>query len=229
MRAYVAQKFIVHQEAFISKVVIVDSASVTPYAITKLLARHPTLKVVGTETDGAAALTLCRKVSPDIVIIDPLLSGLDGVTTIKQLKRLNSKLMILVYSHEDRKISLSDYIDLKVDGVVLKSSPLPTLMTAINQLSAGKEFLDDSLSTNLATNSLQTNTQDIPIALPHLSPREKQVLKMIVEGGKNKEIARILCISVKTIESHRLNLMRKLNSHSVLDLIRWAQRMNISH
>ncbi|MRT05897.1 LuxR C-terminal-related transcriptional regulator [Ewingella americana] len=229
MRPYVAQKFNAHQEAFISKVVIVDSASVTPYAITKLLARHPNLKVVGSETDGAAALKLCRKVSPDIVIIDPLLSGLDGVTTIKQLKRLNAKLMILVYSHEERKISLSDYIELKVHGVVLKSSPLPTLVNAINHLSVGREFLDESLSTNLPTDNSQTSFQDVPIALPHLSPREKQVLKMIVEGGKNKEIARILSVSVKTIESHRLNLMRKLNAHSVLDLIRWAQRMNISH
>ncbi|MBD9646338.1 response regulator [Pantoea sp. PNT02] len=229
MRQYVAQKFSSPEDIPAQKIVIVDHASITPYAVAKLIAKHPMMKVVGHEGEGSAALALCRKLMPDIVIIDPLLTGLDGVSIIKQIRRINPEVRILVYSLENRQISLTDYIELEVNAIVLKNSPLETLVKAINQLSIGKEFLDDALSASTPPINPQSVFQDVSITLPHLSPREKQVLKMIVEGGKNKEIARILSISVKTIESHRLNLMRKLNAHSVLDLIRWAQRMNISH
>lgn len=228
MRHYTASNFTAKGSS-ISEVVIIDNNTITPYAISRLLARHPDISVAGHASESVEALSLCRKLLPDMVIIDPHLPGLDGLSIIHQLRRIIPEVRILVYGFENRQLSVSDFINARVNGIVLKNSPLTTLVTAINHIAAGNEFMDIRLSPVEVDNSALADTRTLPIALPHLSPREKLILKMIVEGGKNKDIARILSISVKTIESHRLNMMRKLNAHSVLDLIRWAQRLNISH
>jgi len=228
MRHYTASNFS-NREASHSDIVIIDNNAITPYAITKLLARHPGFNVAGYASDGMSALTICRKILPKIVIIDPHLPGLDGLSIVQQLRRIDSTVKILIYGFEHRQLSVMDYINARVNAIVLKNSPVTTLVTAINNIAEGCEFLDNSLSPACTEESEQTIVHNSPITLPRLSPRERQILKMIVEGGKNKDIARILSISVKTIESHRLNLMRKLNAHSVFDLIRWAQRLNISH
>lgn len=228
MRHYTASHFRARETAT-SDIVIIDNNFITPYAISRLLARHPDLNVAGHACESVEALSLCRKLLPDMVIIDPHLPGLDGLSIITQLRRILPGLRVLVYGFEHRHLSVLDYINARVNGIVLKNSPLATLVTAINHIASGHEFMDARLSPAGADNVPTPDARHTPIALPHLSPRERQILKMIVEGGKNKDIARILSISVKTIESHRLNMMRKLNAHSVLDLIRWAQRFNISH
>lgn len=229
MRQYRAQKFDVREKGQCSKILVIDHASMTSYAISKLLDKHPALSIVGHETDSAAAFNLCRQLLPDIVIIDPAVSGLDAPSVIKNIKRINPGVKIMIYTHESKAFSLKDCVELKVNSVILKNSPLKTLVFAIQSLSAGKDFLDNALTPAASNNDSNTPLVSNPVEVPTLSPRERQILKLIVEGGKNKEIASTLSLSVKTIESHRLNLMRKLNAHSVLDLIRWAQRMNISH
>jgi two-component system secretion response regulator SsrB len=228
MQQYVASGFSETREPY-SNIVIVDNNSMTPYAVTKLLARHSSLTVVGHACDGISALGLCRKTGPDMVIIDPLLPGLDGLSVIHQLRRINPKLKILVYCLENRQHSAADYINTQVDAIVLKNSPITTLVAAINTVAAGNKFLDQMLSPIEHIVNSSTSQPNSLVTLPHLSPREKQILKMIVEGVKNKDIANILFLSVKTIESHRLNMMRKLDAHSIFDLIRWAHRLNISH
>ena len=228
MRHYTASNFTAKGSS-ISGMVIIDNNAITPYAISRLLARHPDISVTGHASESVEALSLCRKLLPEMVIIDPHLPGLDGLSIIHQLRRIIPKVRILVYGFESHQHSISDFINARVNGIVLKNSPLTTLVTAINNVAEGNEFMDVRLSPAGEDNPGSADIQNTSIALPHLSPRERQILKMIVEGGKNKEIAQILSVSVKTIESHRLNMMRKLNAHSILDLILWAKRLNISH
>lgn len=224
MRQYEAPSF-ESSNAISKSIMVVDANTITPYAIDKLLSRYPSITVVGHSNDSVEALNLCRKLLPDIVIIDPRLSGFDCLSMIKQLRRINTDVSVIVYGFESQIISIADYIKHRVNAIILKNSPLTSLLKGIFEVINGREFLDAEISDLYYKGREKADNK---LALPQLSPREALVLKMIAEGKRNKDIARILSVSVKTVESHRLNTMKKLNAHSTLELARWAKRLNVS-
>jgi two-component system secretion response regulator SsrB len=228
MRQYATTRIDYNNKPDIKQIVVVDNSPLTPFAIRKLLSARATMTVTGHAHDGASAISLCLKVKPELVIIDPNLQSIDGISVIKQIKRLTDA-NILVYTYETTSVSLDEFIKSGVNGIVLKNSSLKTLIYAIDAVSHNNKFLDPILTPGVSSPTPEKIIGAVKdLSLPHLTPREKQTLKLISEGEKNKQIARTLSISVKTVENHRLSLMRKLNAHSIVDLIRWAQRLNIT-
>ncbi|EOZ9391075.1 LuxR C-terminal-related transcriptional regulator [Enterobacter cancerogenus] len=219
-----------NQVTTVSRIMVIDHSPIVPFAIRKLLEQFPYMNVVGQCCDHHNVIALLRKCNPTLIIIDPDRPYSDGIRLIKQLKRYNSQLKFIVYMHESSHLNLEELIGLKVQGVALKSSDINSLQSAIHMVCRGYTFMDKALSphTSREHQAIDMRSLSNTFVLPQVSPREKQILGLIFQGLKNKEIAEKLNISIKTVESHRLNMMKKLGAHSIVDLMKWAIRLNIN-
>lgn len=205
------------------RIFIIDRQPLVAYGVRKLLVHYPYLNVVGHTNNGLNATLLCRRFQPNLLIIDPDLSGMDGLDVVTQLKKRFPELRMIVYSSLRDEGRFYQFKSVGVNGLVIKNNPLKSLLTAIHTVVNGNDYLDPSLQA--VTQNDHTN--NATTGLPKLSPRERQVLKLIAEGTRNRMIAESFSISIKTVESHRLNLMRKLDAHGVVDLVHWATRLGL--
>lgn len=158
---------------------------------------------------------------PDLVLLDLGLPGMDGIDVIRQLKQRWPELNIIVITADSAEHRARAALDAGALAYVLKKSPQQTLLAALQIASQGHIFLDPSLDLEQIT---ETRNVEGPT---RLTMRENQVLKLIAEGMRNRDIAESLKITIKTVETHRLNLMRKLDAHNAVELTNWAIRLGI--
>lgn len=206
------------------KIFVVEPHPVVSYAITKILSPFPHFKIVAYVENGLHVFSSFRKHQPQLLLLDPSVSGLCAVDIIKQIKARMKHIKILIFTDMNSDPFLQTLMQLGVQGIVLKTQPIKHLLDAICALQNNRLYVDPALNAIELTKNSQT---DKMLGLPHLSPRERQVLKLIAEGLKNREISESFSISIKTVESHRLNLMRKLDAHHVVDLVNWARRYRL--
>ncbi|ELI8099647.1 two component system response regulator [Yersinia enterocolitica] len=207
-----------------TKLLIVDDHELIINGIKNMLATYPRYQIVGEAENGLDVYNLCRQTEPDIVIIDLGLPGMDGLDVIIQLRRRwpGMKILALTDRHEEHYASRT--LNNGALGYVLKKSPQQILMAAIQTVAAGKRYIDPALNSAL----LSKLTQDCETNQTILTPRERQILKLITEGSCNRIIATQLSISQKTVETHRLNMMKKLDVHKVAELIHWSYRLGLN-
>lgn len=207
-----------------TKLLIVDDHELIINGIKNMLAAYPRYQIVGEADNGLDVYNLCRQTEPDIVIIDLGLPGMDGLDVIIQLLRRwpGMKILALTARHEEHYASRT--LNNGALGYVLKKSPQQILMAAIQTVAAGKRYIDPALNSALLSKLTQDNGENQNI----LTPRERQILKLITEGSCNRIIATQLSISQKTVETHRLNMMKKLNVHKVAELIHWSYRLGLN-
>lgn len=233
MITYRLSKEMFNQENTASRVIVIDKTAIIAFAINKLLTNHPYINVVGQCTDAHDALTLCKKLSPTLVIIDPDLASISCSELITQLQRYNPELKFIIFFHENSQFRFDEYISLGIQGLVLKHTHPNTLLSAIQTVSRGGTFMDTLLTpasakANHNQGAMGINFTANPLSVPKISSREKQILTLVSRGLKTREIASKLAISSKTVESHRLNLRKKLGANNIAELIKWANRLNIS-
>ncbi|MPY24000.1 two component system response regulator [Shewanella psychropiezotolerans] len=202
-------------------ILVVDDHSLIFDGLCSCLAPYSELNLVGFVEDGLAVYEQCLKLTPDLVFMDLKLPGMSGFDVIRQLRQRWPEMMIIVLTATVEEKSAREALDVGANGYVLKNSPKSTLLAAIKSVSKGKTFIDSSLDEQQVEALIGAVDGDIPM----LTPREQQVLKLICEGRRNRDIAEDLVIGLKTVETHRMNLMRKLNAHNVAELMRWAQRL----
>lgn len=210
-----------HQQ---QRIFIMDRQPLIAYGVRKLLSNYPYLTVVGHTHNGLNASLLYKRFHPDLLLIDPDLIGMDGFDVVTQLKKRFPELRTIIYSSLRDEGRVHQFQNVGVNGFVIKHTPLRNLLTAIHTVVNGNNYFDPVLQLP-AESGAQTSSE---MELPKLSPRERQVLKLIAEGARNRMIAEHFSISIKTVESHRLNLMRKLDAHSIVDLVHWARRFGIT-
>jgi len=202
---------------------IADQHQMVVFAFRKLMSNYPHLNIVGYSGSGLEAIQQCRKLVPSLIIVDPYLSELGGVDFIRQIKRRFPEIRVIAYLSRRDDDKLLAFINAGVDAIVDKSEPVEYLLKAIHVVNEGARYFSPL---NAFDETANQPVLDVP-QLPNISNREKQILKLIAEGQRNKSISSLLSISVKTVETHRFNLMKKLNSHSIADLISWARKFNM--
>lgn len=207
-----------------TKLLIVDDHELIINGIKNMLAAYPRYQIVGQADNGLEVYNLCRQTEPDIAIIDLGLPGMDGLDVIIQLLRRwpTMKILALTARHEEHHASRT--LNSGALGYVLKKSPQQILMAAIQTVSVGKRYIDPALNSSLVNKLAQGTDANQPV----LTPRERQILKLITEGACNRIIAAHLSISQKTVETHRLNMMKKLDVHKVAELIHWSYRLGLN-
>jgi DNA-binding NarL/FixJ family response regulator len=208
----------------IRRVMIVDDHDAVRRGVRQLVETRPYYQVVGEAADGRAAIELARETSPDIVILDYSLPELNGLDLAHMLKREFPRLEILLYTMHDREEIIVDVLRAGVRALVLKSDTERHLISALDALSIHRPYFSGAISETLLDRFLETKPQSGASSLTH---REREVVQQIAEGRINKEVAEVLSISIKTVETHRASAMHKLKLRTTADLVRYAIRNNI--
>jgi DNA-binding NarL/FixJ family response regulator len=210
------------------RIVLADDHSVMRSGLRALLQQHPDMQVVGEASDGREAMNLVESLRPDVVVLDitmPLLNGIDAARQIaaKQL----GVAVIMLSMHSDESYVLRA-MKAGVHGYLLKESAEIDLLHAIRAVTQGQSFFSPAVSRMLAEDYVrQLQDREIEDSYDLLSPREREVLQLIAEGKSNKDVANLLKLSLYTVETHRSNILQKLNLHSVPDLILYAVRKGV--
>jgi DNA-binding NarL/FixJ family response regulator len=179
--------------------------------------------VVAEASDGREAMKLCETHSPEVAILDLAMPLLNGVDAAREIIKTNSRTKVVLLTMHTEDHLILESLRAGVTGYVLKTKASGELVQALRAVCRGEMFLTQSISRTIVQAFVRNN--DLP-EMP-ISDRERQVLQLVAEGKTNKEIATLLGISVKTAESHRSNMMDKLNIHDTAGLVRYAIRKGI--
>ena len=200
-------------------IVIAEDHTILREGLNALLSSQSDLKVVGEAGDGLEAIRCVRNHSPDMVLLDLSMPRMTGLDAIKEIKRVNAQTRIIVLTIHKTEEYILATLKAGADGYVLKEAHSTELLTAIRHVLAGRQYLSPSIPGTIIDRLLEgEKASTIRSAWETLTQREREILKLVAEGYRNKEIADLLCISVKTVEKHRANLMEKLDLHDAASL-----------
>jgi len=210
------------------RVLLADDHQLMRSGIRLMLEREADLVVVGEASDGREAVALAKSLKPDVAVMDIGMSSLNGIEAARQMTGDNPEIAVVMLSmHSDESYVLRA-LKAGARGYLLKDSAEADLIKAVHAVAGGKSFFSPAVSKVLLDDYVRklrrSGTED---AYDLLTPREREVLQLIAEGKSNKDIANLLNLSVYTVESHRSNLMEKLNVRGLPELILYAVRKGI--
>ena len=211
------------------KILVVDDHAVVRSGLMMLLHGKHNMEVIGEAADGEEGIQAAQLLKPDVVLMDlNMPHGMDGLTATTELRRLMPDLAILILTMHDDDEYLFRAIHAGASGYILKSAPHEELLTAIRSVAAGNAYLYPTATKRLMNEYIERlkhgeNTD----TFESLSEREKEVLALIAKGFSNKEIAEQLIISVKTVESHKSNVMEKLGLKTRPELVKFAVKKGL--
>jgi two-component system, NarL family, response regulator NreC len=210
------------------KVLIADDHGVVRKGLRLLLEQHPELVVIGEAANGREAVTMAATLSPQVIVMDVAMPILNGIEAAEQiLKENNSIAVIMLTMHADESYVLRA-LHVGVKGYLLKESAEKDLLSAIKAVTQGKPFFSRAIADTLLEDYvLVLKQQGLSDTFDVLTPREKEVLQLLAEGKTNKDVATVLDISPYTVESHRTNLMQKLNLHNTAEIVLYAVRKKL--
>ena len=211
------------------KVLIADDHQILREGLCSLLGKEPGIEVVGETEDGRSTLRMVREKTPDVVIMDVEMPDLNGIEATRQILADFPKVKVIALSmHDDRRFVLN-MIKAGASGYVLKDCAFRELARAIDVVvKAKKIYLSPGITDIVVNNLVKGSPTPQSLLYAALSNREREVLQLIAEGKTSNQIANILCVSVKTIETHRHTIMQKLQKKSIADLTKFAIREGLT-
>jgi DNA-binding NarL/FixJ family response regulator len=214
-------------DAKMTTIVLADDHRIVRQGLRVLLSAEPEFEVIGEADDGREALELVKRLNPDVLVLDLMMPGLNGLEVARQLNKGTARVGIVVLSMHDDEGFVLEALANGVSAYVLKDSNSSDLVQAVREVAAGRRYLSPPLSDR----AIETYQQMAKIGTMDrhetLTTREREVLQLSAEGYTNSEIAARLGISTRTAETHRSHLLHKLGLHTQSDLIRYAIRRGI--
>ena len=210
------------------KILIVDDHRVVIEGIKSALQAHPEFEVVGEAVDGIQATDFAKTLAPDIVIMDISMPNLGSIDATKKIKKFNPEIRIVIYTMYSDKEFVIDLFKAGISAYVLKDDPLSDLILALKAVKGDGTYFSTMAPTVLLRHIEEMEDQTAgKNSFNTLSQREQEVFLLLAEGKNMREIADELFISPKTVESHKYNIMEKLQAASVVDLTKIAIRKNL--
>lgn len=207
------------------RVLVIDDHTLIRAGITALLQRMAHIEVVGEAGDGGEAMRLIEELEPNVILLDLQMPGLSGFEVLEQTAAKFPKIKIIVLSVHDTEEYAHRALQAGAAGYLPKSAASTELERAIDQVVRDEQYLPTTLAQTASIDSSSSGPPETPQM--ELTPRQREVLTLIAEGYSTRNIARALGISVKTVETHRAQLMDRLNIHDVASLVRYAIRMKL--
>jgi DNA-binding NarL/FixJ family response regulator len=205
------------------RIVIAEDHKILRQGLRSLLSAGDDLEVVGEAGDGMSAIRTILETDPDLIILDLNMPKMDGIAVIKEIKQQSPETKILALTMHRKEEYLLRFFKSGGDGYCLKSSGYEDLKVAIKAVLSGKQYVSPEISDLVLEGYLESRKKIRKTStFQSLTQREKEVLKLVGEGYQNKEIADYLCISPKTVEKHRANIMAKLDLHTASALTAYA-------
>ncbi len=206
-----------------TRILLAEDHAILREGIRALLCAVPGLEIVGEAEDGRQAVLLAKELQPDLMIVDLSMPLLNGTEAIRQIKRRHPQIRAIVMTVHKSDEYVRATLDAGADGYLLKDDSHQELLAAIRSVSAGGTYLSPKICGRVVSGFLGQGTcQGSNVAWDALTDREREVLKLVAEGYKNREIAERLYVSVKTVEKHRANVMKKLDVHGAAGLTAYA-------
>ncbi len=206
------------------KIMIVDDHKILRDGLRNMIEKYPNFKVVGEATDGREALKLSQSLKPDVVIMDVAMEGLNGVEATQQIVQQSPEIKIIGLSMHSNKRFILGMFKAGAYGYLLKDSDSSELIEAIKKVAQNKKYISQRISGAIVDELISPTRKEET----ELSQREKEILQLIAEGKSSKEIAEILFLSSKTVDSHRKNIMDKLELYNIPDLTKYAIKTGLT-
>jgi DNA-binding NarL/FixJ family response regulator len=204
------------------RVLLADDHVTVRHGLKLLIDGQTDMKVVSEASDGEAALQGAVAFQPDVIVMDISMPGMNGLVATRKLKELQPQLAIVTLTRHGDDAYLQELLRAGVSGYVLKQSSPSELLQAIRAVASGGQYLDSALTARVTAGFLGREGKRVSKPGATLTERESDVLRLIASGYSNKEIAARLDLSVKTIEAHKANAMRKLGLTGRIDIVRYA-------
>jgi DNA-binding NarL/FixJ family response regulator len=210
------------------RVLLADDHAIVRRGLRSLLETEPGLSIVGEAADGLEALRLCEETHPDVLIVDIAMPRLNGIDVAARAQKLEPPPRTLILSMHSDESYIIRALAAGARGYLLKESTDEDLLPAIRAVAAGRPFFSAAVASVLMEDYMrQLKTRGLTDSHHLLTDREKEVLQLLAEGRSNKEVATLLDLSVSTVETHRANLMQKLNLHNTAEIVLYAVRKGI--
>lgn len=212
------------------KILIVDDHPMFREGIKSVIARNPQLEVVGEAGEGKTALKLVEDLRPDMVLLDVSLPDMNGIDLIQDIRKVLPETRILMISMHTKIEYLTSAFQAGATGYVVKDAPSEKILQALDLVSRGEYFLDTLVARQIVKRLAELPDRQAKVtdaAYGSLTPREQEILRLTAEGQSKNKIADHLCISPRTVENHRANLMAKLDLHSTLEMVRYAAKIGL--
>jgi len=204
------------------RVLLADDHVTVRHGLKLLIDGQPDMNVVSEASDGDAAVQRALALNPDVVVMDVSMPGMNGLVATRKLKQLKPTMAVVTLTRHADDAYLQELLRAGVSGYVLKQSAPAELLQAIRAAAAGGQYLDTALTPRVTAGFVGSTGRRVSKPAASCSERESEVLKLIACGYSNKEIAANLALSVKTVEAHKANAMRKLGLTGRIDLVRYA-------
>ena len=213
------------------RIFIADDHEVVRKGLAALLQAEAGYEICGEASDGRAAMEKIRELKPDVSILDIGMPGLNGLEATRQIIKDDPRAKVLILTLHDSDQVVREVLNAGARGFLLKSDAARDLVVAVEALRRDKTYFTSKVAAMVLEGYLKGGTHSVPVSVgrDRLTPREREVVQLLAEGKSTKEVAVALGLSVKTAETHRSNIMRKLQLHSVSDLVMYAVRNNIVH
>ncbi len=209
------------------RILVADDHEVVRRGVCALLEGHAGFQVCDEAVDGREAVEKAKRSLPDVVILDIGMPGLNGFDAARQIRTVSPDSEVLILTMHESEQVIREVLAAGARGYVLKSDAGRDLIAAVEALSRHKTFFTSRVAEMVLQKYLEGNPELVKSEATSLTPREREVVQLVAEGRTNKEVATTLNISVKTAETHRTNIMRKLDCHSLSELVRYAIRHKI--
>ena len=211
------------------QILIADDHEVARRGVRALLEGHPGWQVCGEAADGREAVNSAARLRPDVVLLDIAMPGLNGLDAARQILAAAPQTRVLILTMHDTEQVVREVLAAGALGFLLKSDAARDLVAAVEALQHRRTFFTTRVAQLVLEGYLHPASDSDRHSRSVLTPREREVIQLLAEGKTTKEVATTLNLSVKTAETHRTNLMRKLDLHSVVDLTLYAVRNGIVH
>ncbi len=208
------------------RILIADDHEIVRRGIRALLENHPGWEVCGEAIDGRDAIEKAAALRPDLALLDVGMPNLNGLDAARQILAAAPRTRVLILTMHESEQIVREVLEVGARGFLLKTDAARDMVSAVEALQRRTTFFTSSVAELVLNGYLHRRDNDKPLR-DRLTPREREVVQLLAEGKSSKEVAIVLSLSVKTAETHRTNVMRKLDLHSVADLVRYAVRNNI--
>jgi DNA-binding NarL/FixJ family response regulator len=208
------------------RILVADDHHVVRTGLRTLLETERGWQVCAEAANGREAVEKAGELRPDVAVLDIGMPLLNGVEATRQIRKLSPKTEVLILTMHDSEVLIQEVLEAGARGYILKDDADRNLIAAVDALRQHKPYLSSRVSEAFSKTVLSPG-DDFTSDRRRLTPREREILQLLAEGKSNKEIAGFLNISVKTAETHRANIMLKLNFHSITELVRYAVRNKI--
>jgi DNA-binding NarL/FixJ family response regulator len=211
------------------RILLADDHEIVRRGLKALLSERPEWEVCGEAVTGRDAVELATRLQPEIAIVDLMMPDLNGLETTRQIRKTSPRTQVLIFTMHQNESLVHDVLEAGARGYLLKTDAERHIIAAIETLLRHQPFFSAQISETVLDGFLRSGRQRAGnAAVTRLTPREREVVQLLAEGHRNKKIALKLGISIKTVETHRTTLMRKIGVKSIVELVRYAVRNHLT-